>query len=155
VTNPWPDAESLDAKLGGVFDEALNTPKTGQEILDDLLVLGAKLRLEGALPPRQLEVLERLESGIAIELVMLEASATTADGILTDQDLKRFERCRATGVLLSGASECARAWLHDRHPLQGFIEHWRTCVPCQAATPHVPTVGRSSTGQRLASGGRK
>ena len=57
----WPEEDSSISRLRSVFDEAIRPPKTGQEIVDDLLECASALRAAGEPLPRVLEQLERQE----------------------------------------------------------------------------------------------
>ena len=57
----WPEEDLSIARLRSVFDEAILPPKTGQEIVDDLLQRASALRAAGAPLPWVLEQLELQE----------------------------------------------------------------------------------------------
>lgn len=136
MMHPWPEDESRDAAFGGVFDEAMKPPKTGQDIVDELLICLAVSRAhELALPPGVLTAAERIEKGLAMKIVL--SSAATRHGPPPEWASASLSRAQATQTLLRGESSCTRrwlqAWLLERRPLKDFVEHWRTCGRCQSA----------------------
>jgi len=103
MTHPWPDEESLNAKFGGVFDEALNPPPTGQRLVDEILVGARAMRASDQPVPERLEWWERDAAG----------------------QVFMSGRRRAACPWLRERSESLQ--------LEGVVEHWRECVSCLAA----------------------
>ncbi len=122
----WPEEDSPTSKLGRVFDEAMRSPKTYQQIRNGLLDRARTLRARREPVP---EVLERLERNCALQTL--------------------------AGQVLNGTvSKCAEAWLRERGPFEHtlpeeFVEHWRVCATCQAA------LRGERNGQESEVGGRK
>ncbi len=107
----WPEEDSPTSKLGSVFDEAMRSRKTRQQIENELMDAARTLRAKGQPVP---DVLERLERNVAL-------------------------RTLAEQVLNGTVSKCARAWLRERGPFEHtlpeeFITHWRVCTTCQAVS---------------------
>ena len=106
----WPEEDSPTSRLGSVFDEAMRSPETYEQIRNELLDAARSTRAKGQFVP---DVIKRLERNVA--LLML-----------------------AEQVLNGTLSECAEAWLRERGPFEHslpeeFLEHWRVCANCQAA----------------------
>lgn len=136
MTHPWPEEESRDADFGDVFDEAMKPPKTGQDVIDELLVWLAVSRVHDvALSTNVVTAAERLERGLPKEIRLTPGSRPGEP--TPEWAAASLARAYATQTLLRAQSSCARewlkAWLLERHPLRHFAEHWRSCAKCQAA----------------------